>query len=93
MLNPFEQLLEELEGIRKEQENLKSLLVVNNNCHQTEIIDTGTLCMRLGITEPTAIRHRKRGLIPFLQIGSAIRFNWPAVVKALERNGGRRHGK
>lgn len=49
-----------------------------------EIIDTDTLCQRLGITEPTAIRHRKRGLIPFLTIGSAVRFNWDEVLKALE---------
>ncbi|WP_018615890.1 hypothetical protein [Segetibacter koreensis] len=81
--NPFDELSRELAEI-------KDLLLKSapptreDNLLQTEIIDTDTLCYRLNITEPTAIRHRKRGTIPFLQIGSAIRYNWPAVVKALE---------
>lgn len=50
----------------------------------SEIIDTDTLCRRLGVTEPTIIKHKKKGLIPFMTVGSAVRFNWPLVVKALE---------
>lgn len=50
----------------------------------TEIIDRETLIARLGVTEPTIIRHEKRGLIPFLTIGTAKRYNWPQVIKALE---------
>ena len=51
---------------------------------RVEIIDTKELCIRLNITEPTVIRWRKKGKIPFLQIGSAIRFNYYNVLGALE---------
>ena len=47
-------------------------------------VNTKELCAFLGVTEPTIIRWRKKGKIPFLQIGSSIRFNLSAVVSALE---------
>jgi len=47
-------------------------------------ITTKQLCDFLGVTEPTIIRWRKKGKIPFMQIGSAVRFNLPAVISALE---------
>jgi excisionase family DNA binding protein len=47
-------------------------------------IDTKELCKRLAITEPTAIRWRKRGKIPFMSIGSSIRYDWQAVLTALQ---------
>ncbi|MEJ7740187.1 MAG: hypothetical protein WKF97_22430 [Chitinophagaceae bacterium] len=84
--NPFEELSHKLDEI-------KNLLVIsstsNTNTPQdrvNEIIDRETLCKRLGITEPTVIRHQKRGKIPFLQIGSSIRYDWNAVVQALVSN-------
>lgn len=49
-----------------------------------EIIDTKELIRRLNVTEPTIIRMRKKQILPFMQIGSAVRYNWHAVVKALE---------
>ena len=49
-----------------------------------EIINTSTLCSRLDLSEPTIIQYRKKGKIPFLKVGSAIRYDWNAVVKALE---------
>lgn len=47
-------------------------------------IDTKELCKRLAITEPTAIRWRKKGKIPYLSIGSSIRYDWNAVLTALQ---------
>ncbi len=47
-------------------------------------VTTKQLCDFLGVTVPTVIRWRKRGKIPFMQIGSAVRFNLPAVLSALE---------
>lgn len=49
-----------------------------------EIINSETLCKRLDISEPTIIRMRKQKKIPWLQIGTAIRYDFHAVVKALE---------
>ncbi len=77
--NPFDQILGELSEI-------KQTIVIRNTSpdQQIEIIDRKELLKRLSITEPTAIRWAKRGIIPEIHIGSNIRYNWPAVVKALE---------
>ncbi|HEY0055410.1 MAG TPA: helix-turn-helix domain-containing protein [Pedobacter sp.] len=42
------------------------------------------LCAFLNLSEPTIIRWRQKGKIPYLQIGSAIRYDLNAVVSALE---------
>ena len=72
----------------------KAFLTISLNAGRSperkEIIDTKELCTRLNITEPTVIRWRKKGRIPFLQIGSSIRFDFGAVVSALE--GGKKKG-
>ncbi|HWW39358.1 helix-turn-helix domain-containing protein [Pedobacter sp.] len=46
-------------------------------------ITTKQLCEFLGVTEPTIIRWRKKGKIPFMQIGSALRYDKEAVIKAI----------
>ncbi len=46
------------------------------------------LCEFLGVTEPTVIRWEKRGKIPVMRIGSAVRYDRAAVIKALEKKGG-----
>lgn len=53
-----------------------------------EIIDRKTLIARLDISEPTAIRWQQKGKIPYLKIGSAIRYDWHSVVEALTVKGG-----
>lgn len=65
---------------------IKEMLTSATASSQTEIIDRAELLKRLKITEPTCIRWQKKGKIPFLTIGSAIRYNWPAVVQALEKS-------
>src|SRR5690606_2012597 len=56
-----------------------------------EIIDTKTLLTRLDLSEPTVIRYRQKGVIPFLQVGSAIRYDYQKVLEALEkRKGGKK---
>lgn len=55
-----------------------------------EIIDRKTLISRLDISEPTAIRWQQKGKIPYLKIGSAIRYDWHSVIEALTvRKGGK----
>lgn len=51
-----------------------------------EIIDRKELAKRLNITTPTIIRWEKKKKIPVMRVGSAIRYNWKAVVKSLEKN-------
>ena len=50
----------------------------------TRPVDTKELCAFLGVTEPTIVRYRKKGVIPFMAIGSAYRYEIPKVVAALE---------
>jgi excisionase family DNA binding protein len=66
---------EELNSLVSKKETEKSVLPP---------ISTKQLCDFLGVTEPTIIRWRKKGKIPFMQIGSAVRFSLPAVISALE---------
>lgn len=79
MDNPFEQIIQELADIKTRVNELKSL-----PNEPIEVIDRAELMKRLNITEPTIIRYEKRNLIPTLRIGSAVRYNWPSVIKALE---------
>lgn len=51
---------------------------------QENPIDTKELCKRLAVTEPTIIRWRKKGKIPYMTIGSSIRYDWMAVLTALQ---------
>lgn len=53
-------------------------------------INQRELCTFLGLTEPTVIRWRKKGKIPFMQIGSAIRYDVNTVIEALEGGKSRR---
>lgn len=80
MVNPFETILSELEKIN---ETLSKISLPQER-PADEIIDTEELCQRLAISEPTAIRWRKRKKIPFFTIGTSVRYNWPKVVAQFE---------
>jgi excisionase family DNA binding protein len=67
---------------RDEYKNLTP--VVGNKQQNEQPVTTKQLCEFLGVTEPTIIRWRNKGKIPFMRIGSSIRFNLSAVVSALE---------
>lgn len=78
--NPFDDLFQRLANI---EEKLASIGMPITE-PPAEIIDRITLCKRLNITAPTAIRWEKKGKIPTVRIGSNVRYNWPSVIKALE---------
>lgn len=80
MLNPFDIIIEKLDG-------LESKIALNNavpTITVAEIIDRGELCKRLAITEPTAIRWERKGRLPSFRIGSNVRYNWKRVIEVLE---------
>jgi len=52
----------------------------------TKPINQRELCAFLGLSEPTVIRWRKKGKLPFLQVGGNIRYDVEAVLAALEGN-------
>jgi hypothetical protein len=86
MINPFDELIERFNGL---EEKLSGFYTFNAPL-QPEIINRVELCKRLDITEPTCIRWEKKGKIPRIEIGSAIRYNWPKVIETLE---GKKGGK
>lgn len=81
MLNPFEVIMTELQ-------ELKGMIQASGKGEGSpapDIIDGQELCKRLDISEPTLIRWRQKGKIPFMRIGSSLRYNWPSVVSHLEK--------
>lgn len=66
-------------------------LTANSSSSPTkeEIIDRPELCRRLNLVEPTIIKWEKKGKIPSLRVGSAVRYNWQQVLQALEKKCGK----
>ena len=79
--NPFEIILTEVKALRGDI----SKLTVHNSPLPAEIIDRKTLCDRLKISEPTAIKLGKRQGLPEIRVGESIRYNWGSVLEFLER--------
>jgi excisionase family DNA binding protein len=53
---------------------------------QPEIMTGEELCKKLDVTIQTLIRWRHKGKIPYLQLGSSIRYDFNKVIKAIEIN-------
>ena len=51
------------------------------------IVNGVTLCDILDITEPTLIRYRNAGRIPYMSIGGAYRYDVQEVIDALKKGG------
>ena len=76
---------EEIRGIALEMmqwaiENMPE----SNQAPQPEIMTGEELCKKLDVTIQTLIRWRHKGKIPYLQIGSSIRYDFNKVLDALE---------
>ena len=76
---------EEIRGIALEMmqwaiENMPE----SNQTPQPEIMTGEELCKKLDVTIQTLIRWRHKGKIPYLQIGSSIRYDFNKVLDALE---------
>ena len=51
---------------------------------QPEIMTGEEVCKKLGVTIQTLIRWRHKGKIPFMRIGSSIRYDFIKVLEAIE---------
>lgn len=67
--------------------------LVSNKQENEQPINQQEICHFLNITEPTLIRWRKKGKIPFLKIGSRVLYQKSAVLAALENKKGGNGGK
>tara|TARA_R110002050_G_scaffold253647_1_gene391859 strand:+ start:5925 stop:6251 length:327 start_codon:yes stop_codon:yes gene_type:complete len=54
--------------------------------NQSTILDTDQLMTKLGVTRPTLSKWRKEKRIPFIQVGSVVRYDLDKVLEALETN-------
>jgi excisionase family DNA binding protein len=78
---PIDEIVERFREVVKQE-----LLTLTVNSESNEPpINTKELCEFLDITEPTCIRWRKKGKIPFFTIGSAIRYDKNEVMEALRK--------
>jgi excisionase family DNA binding protein len=71
--------------------NIELLLAQGTNAQVSTMgkpFNTKELCRFLGISEPTCIRWRKKGKIPFLKVGGSIRYDKAAVIAAIESRKG-----
>jgi len=84
MNNPFELILDRLNSIQDKVGEIDSHLLTGTSAGATKPISRRELCEFLGVTEPTVIRWEKRGKIPVMRIGSAVRYDRSTVIKALE---------
>lgn len=70
------------------QEWMKEILDQKDQDHpQTNkgnILDTEQIIAKLGVTRPTLSKWRKEGRIPFIQVGSVVRYDLDKVLEALE---------
>lgn len=81
MSNILDQILYELQDLKSQVAKIQGRTAQP----EAEIINTEELCNRLNISEPTAIKWRKKGKLPSINVGSSIRYNWVSVVAALEK--------
>lgn len=74
-------LTEQLNYIKGCVDNLSSIQI-----RTEEPITTAELCKRLKITVQTATAWRKADKIPYMRLDNTIRYDWNAVLEALEVN-------
>lgn len=77
---------EEIQGFLDEalHKAYQKLPLIELGVNPVEVINSATLMERLDISEPTLIRWRQKGKIPFMQIGTAVRYDWYKVLAELE---------
>jgi len=80
-----QEVLQELidNSVRISFEKLKITSTISKSNNE-ELVTTKQLCEYLGLTEPTIIRWRLKGKIPFFKIGTSIRFSLSNVKAAIE---------
>jgi excisionase family DNA binding protein len=89
MLNPFEVITQQLSNILERLNNISA----NPPPQTVEIITQDELCKRLMISKPTVIRWVKKKKVPSIRIGRSVRFNWQAVIEALESQQNKKNQK
>jgi excisionase family DNA binding protein len=64
---------------------MKAARAVRNEPRE-ELLTPDEVAVLLKVTVRTVERWQQEGLLPFLRLGHAVRFHWPAVVEHLTAN-------
>lgn len=84
----FEDLPDEVSRLNDKIDRLESLLTNNSNPPQSEeetLMDSRELSEFLDVSKVTIHKWRKQGRIPFIRIGTRIRFQKKDVLNSLEQ--------
>lgn len=90
----FNELPTAVENLQTEQAEIKEMLaeLLNRKQVQEQPINSKELMKRLDISEPTLIAMRKRSDFPYFNVRGHFRYDYQAVIKALEnKKGGKRY--
>jgi excisionase family DNA binding protein len=82
--NPFAILEAKLANIEGLLIDLKHPEASKKDNQQRTILDTDQLMAKLGVTRPTLSKWRKENRIPFIQVGSVVRYDLDKVLEVLE---------
>lgn len=78
---PIDQLIEQIRSVVRQE--MKGEAIPGRVTR--EIITGDELCKRLGLSIGSLIRYRKKRRIPWLEVGSSIRYDFEKVCQALEK--------
>lgn len=81
---PISELMEMFRAIVREELAACNAATINSGVINSKPLTTKELCEHLRVSEPTIIRWRKKKVIPFFTIGSAVRYHLHEVIAALE---------
>ena len=86
-ISKIEDLPQGMERILSKLERIE-LLLTNSPplVEKKPPVTTKELCKFLGVTPPCLLRYRKKGVLPYLNIGSKILFDLDKVLLAIENN-------
>ncbi|WP_154859236.1 helix-turn-helix transcriptional regulator [Cyclobacterium xiamenense] len=89
--NPFAVLDARLANIEGLLLDLKHPEELGKEKKERIIVDTDQLLAKLNVTRPTLAKWRKENRIPYIQVGSVVRYDLEKVLEALET--GKKKGK
>lgn len=80
---PLSELLEMFRAVVREELAAGHSSAVSSG-YNNKPLTTKELCEHLRVSEPTIIRWRKKKVIPYFTIGTAVRYHLNEVIAALE---------
>ena len=81
LVSPLEELTDAIRNVVREE---LSKVSPEDLQPPQDLLTEKEVLKKLGITQPTISKWRQKGKIPFVRVGSSIRYDLGKVIKALE---------